>query len=243
MGILDEAIRDHLDLKRRQGAREADIKRLEDEAFGPPSRPGEPDFPGEPAAEGARPAEVPGAVPPGAVPYEVGADSEVAPVEEAAEHPIAGEEPAVEEPAAAASLEDTQPHDMEAELGVDQGAPPAEELEHEEPDLGAEAEEPRLEVEEPRLEVEEEEKPEPPYYGEPAEPESVAEIVEEEVVEGPEDIEPPAEEPPAEPAVEESSEQPGEDVLEETPEFLRDTPEGDRLWFEQRPPKDFDFDK
>ena len=34
-----------------------------------------------------------------------------------------------------------------------------------------------------------------------------------------------------------------EDVLEETPEFLRDTPEQDRLWFEQRPPRDFDFDK
>ena len=35
----------------------------------------------------------------------------------------------------------------------------------------------------------------------------------------------------------------GEDVLEETPEFLQDTPEHDRLWFEQRPPRDFDFDE
>jgi hypothetical protein len=35
---------------------------------------------------------------------------------------------------------------------------------------------------------------------------------------------------------------PAEDVLEETPEFLEETPEHDRLWFEQRPPKDFDFD-
>ena len=33
-----------------------------------------------------------------------------------------------------------------------------------------------------------------------------------------------------------------EDMLEETPEFLQDTPEHDRLWFEQRPPRDFDFD-
>ncbi|MGC9222141.1 MAG: hypothetical protein ACP5H2_12515 [Solirubrobacteraceae bacterium] len=31
------------------------------------------------------------------------------------------------------------------------------------------------------------------------------------------------------------------DVLEETPEFLNDTPEHDRLWFEQQPPQDFDF--
>ncbi len=33
----------------------------------------------------------------------------------------------------------------------------------------------------------------------------------------------------------------GEDVLEETPEFLRDQPEDDELWFEQGEPKDFDF--
>jgi hypothetical protein len=37
--------------------------------------------------------------------------------------------------------------------------------------------------------------------------------------------------------------EPVEDVLEETPEFLRDTPEQERLWFEQRPPRDFEFDK
>jgi hypothetical protein len=35
----------------------------------------------------------------------------------------------------------------------------------------------------------------------------------------------------------------GEDVLEETPEFLQETPEHERLWFEQRPPRDFDWDK
>ena len=34
-----------------------------------------------------------------------------------------------------------------------------------------------------------------------------------------------------------------EDVLEETPDFLQETPEHDRLWFEQRPPRDFDWDK
>ena len=34
----------------------------------------------------------------------------------------------------------------------------------------------------------------------------------------------------------------GEDMLEETPEFLQDAPDHDRLWFEQRPPRDFDFD-
>jgi hypothetical protein len=34
------------------------------------------------------------------------------------------------------------------------------------------------------------------------------------------------------------------DVLEGTPDFLRETPEQERLWFEQQPPpRDFDFDK
>ena len=35
----------------------------------------------------------------------------------------------------------------------------------------------------------------------------------------------------------------GEDVLEETPDFLQETPEHERLWFEQKPPRDFDWDK
>ena len=33
-----------------------------------------------------------------------------------------------------------------------------------------------------------------------------------------------------------------EDLLEETPDFLEETPEHERLWFEQKPPRDFDFD-
>jgi hypothetical protein len=36
-------------------------------------------------------------------------------------------------------------------------------------------------------------------------------------------------------------EEPGEDLLEETPDFLQETPEHERLWFEQKPPRDFDF--
>jgi hypothetical protein len=41
----------------------------------------------------------------------------------------------------------------------------------------------------------------------------------------------------------EGADEPVEDVLEETPDFLRDTPEQERLWFEQRPPRDFDFNE
>ena len=51
MGILDEAIREHLELKRQRGATDSELQRLEDEAFGPPSRPGEPDFPEQPAEQ------------------------------------------------------------------------------------------------------------------------------------------------------------------------------------------------
>ena len=46
-----------------------------------------------------------------------------------------------------------------------------------------------------------------------------------------------------EPPPAEKAEAADEDVLEETPEFLQETPEHDRLWFEQKPPRDFDFDR
>ena len=35
---------------------------------------------------------------------------------------------------------------------------------------------------------------------------------------------------------------PSADPLQDTPDFLEGSPEEDRLWFEQRPPKDFDLD-
>jgi len=159
MGLLDDAIREHLELKRRRGADPDEVARQEDEALGDPR-----------SGEFVQPAE-------------------------------AGEpEPLDEEPAA---------------------APPEE-------DLPAEPPEPA--VYEPE--------PEP----EPAEP-PVAPWLE--------DDEPPAGQPTAEfappeaePEVVRPDDEPGadEDVLEETPEFLQETPEHDRLWFEQKPPRDFDFD-
>jgi hypothetical protein len=65
-----------------------------------------------------------------------------------------------------------------------------------------------------------------------------------------EEHEPPSEETPraaAEPPSEESEldydpDTGHEDVLEDTPRFLEDAPEDDDLWFEQKPPKDFDLD-
>src|SRR5262245_41234034 len=43
MSILDDAIRERLELKRAHGADAAELKKLEDEAFGPPGRPDEVD--------------------------------------------------------------------------------------------------------------------------------------------------------------------------------------------------------
>ncbi len=39
MGILDDAIREHLDLKRKHGARDAELREIEDEAFGSSDQP------------------------------------------------------------------------------------------------------------------------------------------------------------------------------------------------------------
>ena len=60
-----------------------------------------------------------------------------------------------------------------------------------------------------------------------------------------EELERPAEESPTgEPTASEEGEAESgeEDVLADTPDFLRDAPEDDELWFEQGEPKDFDFD-
>jgi hypothetical protein len=200
MGILDDAIREHLDLKRRQGAEEDELQRLEDEAFGPPSRPGEPDFPGA-AAEG----------------------------ETAESRPDTGESVAVTEQEALAGegpeLEPSTPEPLAPETGA-------------EPAAAAPADQPPIEsldtVEHPfeeAIEDTEVEMIEEPLPGEAPAPSNVPPTGdlpptgEEEVVEG--EIAEPEDE--------------GEDVLEETPEFLRDQPEDDELWFEQGEPKDFDF--
>ena len=172
MGLLDDAIREHLELKRRHGASAEEVERQEREALG--------------AARGgefATPAEAP---------------DDVAAV-------AASDRPAAAEPADETRvLEDEVPPPVEDEV-----APPAE---PEVPPPGEEAAAPGYD-EDPWLEDERDEVPR------------------EEALEPPP---PPADEPAAEGE---------EDVLEETPEFLQETPEHERLWFEQRPPRDFDWDK
>ena len=156
MGLLDDAIREHLDLKRRRGADPTEVARAEQEALGPVRREPAPGDGGEEPHEhdGHEHHDEPVAVEPAPEP-----------------EPVAHEEPAVEE--------------------------------HDEPD-------PRHDdiVQQPTTEfrVEDHHDDEDEEHDEPA----------------------------VHPV--------DEDVLEETPDFLQETPEHDRLWFEQRPPRDFDFD-
>jgi hypothetical protein len=261
MGILDEAIREHLDLKRQHGAAESELRKLEDEAFGPPARPDEPAaapaaeaLATEPEAEPAAPAGFPETeVAPAA--EEIEPEAAVPPPAEPApppapEPPAPAEEPPSDEETAIAD-QPTELYDVDEQFGPAE-SPSAEELVSEEigePRLApGEGVEPGLEPEEPAAEEGGED-----FFSE----QSLSDELDR-ALDAPETEEAPAapEPPPAAPegapepaegeegfydeAPEDEGE--GEDVLEETPEFLQDTPESDRLWFEQKPPKDFDFD-
>jgi hypothetical protein len=159
MGVLDDAIREHLELKRRHGASEGEVTRQEQEALGAPRRaPVQESAAAEPVATEPEP-------------------EAVAPAEPDVE-PVAAE--AAPEPTpAAAEPEPVEPPPVEEQLGE-----PA-------PDEAGDT---------------------PPRGFEPVEQRPAGEAADE------------------------------EDVLEETPEFLQETPEHDRLWFEQKPPREFDFD-
>ena len=174
MGLLDDAIREHLELKRKHGANPDDVARQEQEALGPGQR------------------------------------NEFAQPEGAAQAP-----PSPSRRAASRA-----------------------------PDAGPPAEEPPPVRAGPRAAVDE--LPE----GEPGIPERAAELraaapgYDEDPWLDDEPDEVPADEalqhaPRREPAATGREE---EDVLEETPDFLQETPEHDRLWFEQKPPRDFDWD-
>jgi hypothetical protein len=256
MGILDEAIREHLDLKRRRGAGDSEIERLESEAFGPSSRPGAPGADVSTAGSEAAVAEV-------ARPDVVSPTDELEGAPEAPEATEAPErEAAPENGAPPADTREPPPgtafHDLAAEQGLVEPPrstrAPEEVLEQKQVAPGLEDTQPHdverelaaddtaapdvLDLDELDLELDEEaeEAPaEPEPADEPGEPEAAVEVIEEGTEEQ-------VVEPAEEPADEEAAEESGEDVLEETPEFLRDTPESDRLWFEQGEPKDFDFE-
>jgi hypothetical protein len=169
MGLLDDAIREHLELKRQHGADPTEVARQEQEAFGPAARRAEFAQPGQAADDAAH-----------------GAD-ELEPGDDLAAVAAAPAGPGGSSPAS--------PPD---ELPVgDPGVT-------EEPEVGHEGDAPGYD-EDPWLAEDEDE---------------------------------PAARPP-----EEDVRRDADDVLEETPDFLQETPEHDRLWFEQKPPRDFDWDR
>src|SRR5581483_12019718 len=91
VGLLDDAIREHLDLKRRRGADPAEVERAEREALGPVRRnrePGEMLDPDEPLAVE------------GGVAYDEGEDwaHDALPPEADVASPLAGAAPAAPEP-------------------------------------------------------------------------------------------------------------------------------------------------
>jgi hypothetical protein len=151
MGVLDDAIREHIELKRRHGVAEEELRRQEEEALGPARR-------------------------------------DVAHQHEEIE--LEPDDPATAEP------EPSEPTPVESPPVE---PPPSEQEDEEDALVAAEANE----------EAE-------PYDRDPDDDEM--------------------------PLADADDEGEGEDVLEDTPDFLQETPEHDRLWFEQKPPRDFDFD-
>ena len=257
MGILDEAIREHLDLKRRRGGDPAEIERLEREALGPVRRPGfehgedvlQANYPpeaayGEESAEAHYPAES----------AETAYVEEPDYVEPGEEEPLLDEGPEYELPQPAADESPVAPprHREIAEAWDAHEAlhgPAAEEAVA--PQEPFAPEEPAAPHEPAAAEESAAPAPPPPVHAEGPAPEPDVPLA---------GTPPPAEGTPgqaghpphrgdtldeetAEYDVETAHEHdPPDDMLEETPDFLQDTPEHDRLWFEQRPPRDFDFD-
>jgi hypothetical protein len=222
MGLLDDAIREHLELKRRRGGDATEISRQESDALGPVRRSpeGVPDLSDLPPFQDAAVDAEPGAagVPEEPSPWEQ--EVHTPPAEPVYEPPPVPAAPAPPLPAAyespAAPIADEPPGAADE--------PPADEPSH--PSLLSRLNPAGRIRHARRDQADEPAAPEPPPL--PAEPPMAAE-----------ELPPATHEPDVIPADEEPD---GEELLEETPDFLEETPEHDRLWFEQRPPRDFNFD-
>src|SRR6476646_5858532 len=259
MSILDDAIREHLELKRAHGADEAEVKRLEDEAFGPPGRPEEPDPLAEaPTAFMATPEAEAASEAPDAEGRRINiADLQEPPPPEAAEEgkPLVPAEDAIQA-AAPAEEEPAAEHEAIAEAPDAEASSPSDE---EIPDV--EAAEPKLAPLEPPTEIHasraeapadlpEEEEEDEEFWSEQRLSDELDQALEAPLEE---DEEPLAEAPRAEEPISEEYERPeaqaepaadpaGPAEPEQQVDYDPDTGHEDELWFEQKPPKDFDFD-
>ena len=266
MGILDDAIREHLELKRRRGASDDELAKQEAEALGPARRQPvadpdaadadgfdtellQPDAP-MPPPDLSTAADLDAPPPP----------EDFAPLDLDDAPPPAP--PAIDEPEPVA---DFSPVDELDPLEADPGdrLPPHGGVDPVEPeparedtvasDVPAEPVSPSDELDEPAEPIHAEPSAEDPIAPPPRpEPESELDFPATEVMAADEPAAaaeptrplPPLEDDslPPEPAVPDAPADDSDDVLEETPDFLQDTPDHDRLWFEQKPPRDFDFD-
>jgi hypothetical protein len=193
VGLLDDAIREHLDLKRRRGADPAEIERAEREALGPVRR----------NREAAAVEE-----------SELGAGGDL--------DPALGS--ALDEPDEGTATDLVEESYGEEEPGFAEDDAYLEEESFEDEDSASGAE--------PLADDEDPHRTQLMRTVDTVEPEeATAEHELEPALADEEDVPRAA-----------GRDDDDEDMLEETPEFLQDTPDHDRLWFEQRPPRDFDFD-
>jgi hypothetical protein len=206
MGLLDDAIREHLDLKRRRGADPSEIDREEAEALGPVRR------------------EAPEEEPSGSVAAGSYADHE----------PAALDEPAV-------AYDDERPADDAYAYEDDDVAA----VRADDRDLPHPADPPTTHD---RVWAEPESESATPPHGDPLAHQPTREFSATELDEALGQKEaPPARREPADVADADAGadldadDETAADELDQTPDFLQETPEHDRLWFEQKPPKDFDF--
>jgi hypothetical protein len=255
MGVLEDAIREHLELKRQHGASEEEVVRQETEVLGQARQtaPAEGDSEvlpedeaatveqaqGQPAGAEAEPAA-------GEEPFREEEEQPLADQEAVApeepfgeEQPLAEQEPVPEEPPFA---EAPPPAEAPSEGLYLDDEPAAQDTAESRPFDQPLDDEPSRDdtvmLDDPAL------PPEPEPEPGPRRDDTV-------MLEDPlefDELEPgvappmPAQADPAADAPADGERDEDEDVLEETPEFLQETPEHDRLWFEQKPPRDFDFD-
>jgi hypothetical protein len=252
MGILDDAIREHLELKRKHGVAEDELQRQQEEALGPARRdvPQQHEDEAEPAPAAQDTALFDGEEPRADTPE---ADVADAPDAEAAdaegeiadaptelhEPPAAGptpvEPPPVEPPPAdphAAEHAELDEPSLSEEPPV-AGQPPV----GQEPDIGSHQPEPDAER---ALDADDARLGDTQPHGFDALDEDA--VDEEELEAALEEDEPDEDEADDDELLASDPEHDEQDVLEDTPDFLQETPEHDRLWFEQKPPRDFDFD-
>jgi hypothetical protein len=219
VGLLDDAIREHLELKRLHGADPTEIARQQHEALDPPGSEPAGGADAVPVADDPTIAEPP---PPATEPAPAYDPAPVA-AEPAAYESAPAYEPPPEPTAAPPAHVDApelldEPH-HEAQPAAEEPPPgDAFDMQTAPPVDSAVVHQPTAEYAVEDLEALRD-APEPAHEHEP-EPDRSDDI-------------PSADEADADVA--------DEDVLEETPEFLQETPEHDRLWFEQKPPRDFDF--